>query len=99
MSEIPQTGNPPVCTSPAGAVEYLGAPCPSCGHTTIAHPGPSNPALVECILCRVQASVAEIRDRLEDLASAVGVPLEPWQLDAAALALVDAPDYDQVVTS
>lgn len=68
MSEMtptpPAPGNalPPanVCTWSADPVAYLGAPCSTCGHTSLAHPGPTNPALVECILCRVEVSVDDL---------------------------------------
>jgi len=49
-----------VCTWPALATPYAGAACPGCGHTNLAHPGEANPALDECILCRVQVSVDDL---------------------------------------
>jgi hypothetical protein len=62
-----------LCTLDAATVSWSGEPCQACGHTTLAHPGPANPDLVACVICR-----------LLDLALYVGLSLEPWQAEVAA---------------
>lgn len=39
------------CTRPTVAGELVGGSCPDCGHTTLVHPGTSNPALQACVIC------------------------------------------------
>lgn len=60
-----------ICTTPTATTEaaptWLGAPCPDCGHTTLAHPGPANPALTACMVCEIQATVQELRARVDKL--------------------------------
>lgn len=43
------------CTRPAMAGDFIGHPCPDCGHTNLVHPGASNPALRHCVLCELTA--------------------------------------------
>lgn len=31
----------------------IGEACPDCGHTNVLHPGPHNPSLDECLVCRL----------------------------------------------
>jgi hypothetical protein len=69
-----------LCTLDAGPVAWAGEPCQACGHTTLAHPGPANPDLVACVICR-----------LLDLALYVSLAIEPWQAQVAdRLAVVEA---------
>ena len=60
---------PNICTREAALVAWAGEACTDCGHTSLAHPGPANPELVACVICR-----------LLDLALFVGLDLQPWQL-------------------
>jgi hypothetical protein len=61
MSESPTAPTPfEVCARRADQVSWFGEPCPECGHTTAAHAGAGNPALDECVLCRVQVSVDDL---------------------------------------
>jgi hypothetical protein len=90
---------PQLCNAHPIATEYLGAPCPFCGHTTVAHPGEHNPALDSCALCQIAAAVDELRGNVQLVAAAVDVELpDVAQLaqEAAALQLAQAPEYDQV---
>jgi hypothetical protein len=70
---------PSICTREATLVAWAGEACTDCGHTSLAHPGPANPELVACVICR-----------LLDLALFVGLDLQPWQLAIVdRLALVE----------
>jgi hypothetical protein len=50
-----------------------GDACPACGHTSLAHAGPSNPSLSECVLCRVQVSVANLATQAHALEVRLGL--------------------------
>lgn len=41
------------CTKPMLPGQMFGEPCEDCGHTNLVHPGRHNPALTECVLCRL----------------------------------------------
>jgi hypothetical protein len=55
-----------ICTRHVGPdatmPEWMGAPCPDCGHTTLGHPGITNLTLDACLICEVQAAVQQLRD-------------------------------------
>lgn len=53
------------CTRRSKGSERIGAPCPDCGHTNIAHPGVGNPSLTECAICSMLAAT-EGPDEAED---------------------------------
>jgi len=78
---------PNICTREAGLVAWAGEACADCGHTSLAHPGPANPEIVACVVCR-----------LLDLALYVGLSLQPWQVSVLdRLAQVEA-DVAQLQT-
>lgn len=59
-----------ICTrhvTPEDQPEWLGAPCPDCGHTTLGHPGMTNTTLDGCLICEVQAAVQQLRDTATSL--------------------------------
>jgi hypothetical protein len=59
-----------ICTRHVGpdatTPEWMGAPCPDCGHTTLGHPGITNLTLDACLVCEVQAAVQQLRDVATD---------------------------------
>lgn len=65
MSTQP-TAPEPCAWQPVNTVA-LGEPCPYCGHTSLAHPGPANPALSGCALCAIAQAVAELRATTDGL--------------------------------
>lgn len=48
-----------ICRERTNAGEILGEPCRLCGHTNVVHPGVINPALTECVLCRLLDGVEQ----------------------------------------
>lgn len=50
---------PEVCTRSAAVGDAVGGSCPTCGHATLLHPGPHNPALKSCPLCELVALLAK----------------------------------------
>lgn len=73
--------------------EWLGAPCPDCGHTNLGHPGVTNLTLDACLICEVQATVQQLRDTITAQALADSQEL------AELRALVDGIDTQLVSTN
>jgi hypothetical protein len=68
------------------APAWLGAPCPDCGHTSLGHPGMTNPTLDACLVCEVQAAVSQLRDTITGQALAESEQLAQLSRDQVALA-------------
>lgn len=47
-----------VCQKSDFAGQIVATPCPDCGHTNVLHPGVHNPKLDECLVCRLEATLA-----------------------------------------
>lgn len=43
------------CTERPKAGTLMSAACDECGHTVMLHPSTANPAVVECLVCCVEA--------------------------------------------
>jgi hypothetical protein len=57
----------PICRSGIPAGSMIGVPCPNCGHTDLAHPGGHNPAIGECLLCRLEAMIEQLAPLLDQV--------------------------------
>ena len=50
-----------ICTARFGPDDLIGTPCANCGHTNVVHLSLGNPSLTECILCRLQQEIIEVK--------------------------------------
>lgn len=51
------------CTRGGWGATVPGQACDDCGHTNLVHPGDHNPALRECLLCQLAATVQASEQR------------------------------------
>lgn len=80
--------NDPETEAPA----WLGAPCPDCGHTSLGHPGVTNPTLDGCLVCEVQAAVQQLRDTM----TGMGLELVQWQAELVEALAVERARIDRL---